>query len=167
MPSSFKSAAITKVTTESHTILDAKFADDDTLLLLLQSNLDDKPCSIVSIPHGPSTPLTISYAPFAASKLDTALLPNGRPVSESLQEEVTIMPDIIEEHTRHVFEGRFTPLKLVVNGRRDRRVVVVLGSDRKHYRVLDLDYTEGKGDDGSGDKEADSEAESDVEMAEP
>jgi anaphase-promoting complex subunit 4 len=43
-------------------------------------------------------------------------------------------------HTKHVFERRFTPLKLVVNGRKGRRVAVVLGSDCKHYRVLDLDF---------------------------
>ena len=58
---------------------------------------------------------------------------------------------MITKHTRHVFEGRFTPLKLVVNGRKNRRVVVVLGSDRKHYRVLDLDFKSRKG----GEKEED------------
>jgi anaphase-promoting complex subunit 4 len=63
------------------------------------------------------------------------------------------------QYTRHVFEGRFTPLKLVVNGRKGRRVVVVLGSDRKHYRVLDLDFK--KGDDNE-DKEGDGDE--DVEM---
>lgn len=35
-------------------------------------------------------------------------------------------------------------MKLIVNGRKGRRVVVVLGSDRKHYRVLDLDFRETK-----------------------
>lgn len=40
-----------------------------------------------------------------------------------------------------MFEGRFTPFKLIVNGRKGRRVIVVLGSDRKHYRVLDMDFS--------------------------
>jgi anaphase-promoting complex subunit 4 len=61
---------------------------------------------------------------------------------------------MIQKHTRHVFEGRFIPLKLIVNGRKGRRVIVVLGSDRKHYRVLDMDFSmrkDGEGrDDGSG-----------------
>jgi anaphase-promoting complex subunit 4 len=59
-----------------------------------------------------------------------------------------------------VFEGRFTPLRLVVNGRKGRRVVVVLGSDRKHYRVLDLDFK--KGDEE--DEASEGEEEGDVEM---
>jgi anaphase-promoting complex subunit 4 len=60
-----------------------------------------------------------------------------------------------------VFEARFTPLRLVVNGRKGRRVVVVLGSDRRHYRVLDLDYGEGavEEDDVEGEGEG-----GDVEM---
>lgn len=56
-----------------------------------------------------------------------------------------------------MFEGRFTPLKLVVNGRRGRRVIVVLGSDRKHYRVLDMDFRkrEGRGEEGEGSEDED------------
>lgn len=48
----------------------------------------------------------------------------------------------MQQCTIHVFEreGRFTPAKLVVNGRKERRVVVVLARDGKHYRVLDMDY---------------------------
>jgi anaphase-promoting complex subunit 4 len=72
---------------------------------------------------------------------------------------VSVTQDMAAQYTRHVFEGRFTPLKLVVNGRKGRRVVVVLGSDRKHYRVLDLDFK--KGDDNE-DKEGDGDE--DVEM---
>jgi anaphase-promoting complex subunit 4 len=71
------------------------------------------------------------------------------------------------KHTRHVFEGRFTPLRLVVNGRKGRRVVVVLGSDRKHYRVLDLDFSEKtKGGREGGEGGESSKEDSDVEMGE-
>jgi anaphase-promoting complex subunit 4 len=82
----------------------------------------------------------------------------------------------VEKYTRNVFQGRFTPLKLIVNGRKGRRVIVVLGSDRKHYRVLDMDYRMKKKnknkedyDEGDGsESESESEAEDrdgDVEMA--
>ena len=67
----------------------------------------------------------------------------------------------MQQYTIHVFEreGRFTPAKLVVNGRKGRRVIVVLAKDGKHYRVLDMDYpnqqeeeeTEGEGDGDDGD----------------
>jgi hypothetical protein len=62
-------------------------------------------------------------------------------VSPSSRSTIHITPESVEKYTRHVFDGRFTPLKLVVNGRKDRRVIVVLGSDRKHYRILDMDYS--------------------------
>lgn len=60
-------------------------------------------------------------------------------------------------------EARFEPAKLIVNGRKGRRVVVVLAQDGKHYRVLDLDYSslregEGEGDDeGEGGMDGDGE----------
>ena len=94
------------------------------------------------------------------------LLPKGRPAPPSSRHTVTITSALTQKHTRHVFEGRFTPLRLVVNGRKGRRVIVVLGSDRKHYRVLDMDFkmkrTKGMGNEGDGDAEGKgSESESD------
>jgi anaphase-promoting complex subunit 4 len=58
---------------------------------------------------------------------------------------------------------------MIVNGRKGRRVIVVLGSDRKHYRVLDMDYWKGGrrvGDeeDGEGEGEGVEDAEGDTEM---
>lgn len=103
------------------------------------------------------------------SILSSTLLPDGARAPDTVRVNHDISPEVVDKYTRHVFEGRFTPLKLVVNGRKGRRVVVVLGSDRKHYRVLDLDYRrEGRGvgvssgsEDGDGDEE---EGEGDVEM---
>lgn len=57
---------------------------------------------------------------------------------------------------------------MIVNGRKGRRVVVVLGSDRKHYRVLDLDYdgSGGRvdGESNEGDDGEEGNGEGDVEM---
>ncbi|EOD47257.1 putative anaphase-promoting complex component cut20 apc4 protein [Neofusicoccum parvum UCRNP2] len=56
---------------------------------------------------------------------------------------------------RHVFPAseRFAPVKIDVNGRKDRRVVCVLGDDLKHYKIYDLDYESGK--EGEGDTTVD------------
>jgi anaphase-promoting complex subunit 4 len=47
-----------------------------------------------------------------------------------------------------------------VNGRKGKRAIVVLGSDRKHYRVLDMDFRKG----GGGAESDGEDEEGDVEM---
>lgn len=46
---------------------------------------------------------------------------------------------------RHTFgpEDMLKPLKIEINGRRNRRFVVVVGDDLRQLRILDLDYSEG------------------------
>ncbi|KAJ5047724.1 anaphase-promoting complex, cyclosome, subunit 4-domain-containing protein [Bipolaris maydis] len=144
-------------------ILDAKFADDENLLVLLQLSPSDgdrkkhsKPTNvIVSLPYTPTTvsPMDkqhqqhqkeqlIYFTPISSpAAVPSCLLPQGKPVAHSSRQTIPVTPEDVEKYTRHVFEGRFTPLKLVVNGRKDRRVIVVLASDRKHYRILDMDYS--------------------------
>ncbi|KAF2026229.1 hypothetical protein EK21DRAFT_74700 [Setomelanomma holmii] len=170
-------------------ILDAKFADDTQLLVLLHLGSNDKDgvrdC-ILSIPYTPSqtpgTPHTattattakqaLTYTPIPHTSLQSHLLPTGTPVPSTHRPTTDLTHAQIQTCTRHVFEGRFTPLKLVVNGRKGRRVIVVLGSDRKHYRVLDMDFRKGgKAEDGSGGESEDGEEEDgdgdgDVEMGE-
>ncbi|KAH9869907.1 hypothetical protein J1614_006828, partial [Plenodomus biglobosus] len=142
------------------TILDAKFADDKTMFILLQSSRstnakDEAPTSniLVSLPYTSSTqhPI-IQYT----TQPGLSLLPSAP--APTLPDPMRVPQATVDKHTRHVFEGRFTPLKLVVNGRKGRRVVVVVGSDRKHFRVLDMDFKTG-GESGEEDEE------SDVEMA--
>lgn len=45
------------------------------------------------------------------------------------------------ERPRHIFPTtlRFKPTALEINGRKDRRTIYVLGEDRRHYKILDLD----------------------------
>jgi anaphase-promoting complex subunit 4 len=176
------------------TILDAKFADDKTLLLLLQQQhqqqqsttkgekKQEKKNLILSLPYTPPPPTShiqtrnhspvIQYTPLPSDSLSSTLLPRGAAAPTSMRQTIAITPHVIEKHTRHVFEGRFTPLKLVVNGRKGRRVIVVLGSDRKHYRVLDMDYRQRKarteGEDGSEGSETEDDGgmgDGDVEMS--
>jgi anaphase-promoting complex subunit 4 len=112
------------------------------------------------------TPNLITYAPPTTTPAGTdaspRLLPFGSAAPASSRHRVRIDAATVRAHTRHVFEAHFTPLRLVVNGRKGRRVVVVLGSDRRHYRVLDLDYGEERA--GEGDGEEEEEEEGDVEM---
>jgi anaphase-promoting complex subunit 4 len=198
LPKDIHSYAITTLdfshTGNSTTILDAKFADDKTLLLLLQQDQkqqqDTNPGKqqsktlIISIPytpppHPPShiqtrnhSPL-IQYTPLPSEHLPSTLLPRGAAAPTALRQTVAMTPHVIEKHTRHVFEGRFTPLKLIVNGRKGRRVIVVLGSDRKHYRVLDMDYRQrrarAEGEDGTDGSETEEDGggmgDGDVEMS--
>ncbi|KAF2124778.1 hypothetical protein P153DRAFT_350031, partial [Dothidotthia symphoricarpi CBS 119687] len=147
-------------------IIDAKFADDTTILVLLHCSSPDSnlilalPYTSTPTPSSTSAPTPlISYTP---TPHPPHTLPHGAPPPPSSRAKTHITPQIIEKHTRHVFEGRFTPLKLVVNGRKGRRVIVVLGSDRKHYRVLDMDFAarkEGGGEAETGDVGESSEGE--------
>jgi anaphase-promoting complex subunit 4 len=98
-------------------------------------------------------PQPITYTPLPPSKLPTLLLPTGSAPPASTRPIISFSASAIAPLTRHVFDTRFTPLKIRVNGRVGRRVILVLGSDRKHYRVLDMDFRAGKGN-GKG-KEAD------------
>ncbi|KAJ4360137.1 uncharacterized protein N0V89_000697 [Didymosphaeria variabile] len=170
LPSSLRAASVTTLKVEAYLILDAKFADDASLLLLLQSIGSPKTCSIVSFAYGPfgdeasaKGDQNIAYTALDTKTIQSTLLPGGRALPASARQTVDLTAEMILKHTRHVFERRFTPLRLIVNGRKGRRVVVVLGSDRKHYRVLDLDFNEKRG--VEREEEVSSGEDSDVEMA--
>ncbi|KAH7128403.1 anaphase-promoting complex, cyclosome, subunit 4-domain-containing protein [Dendryphion nanum] len=205
LPKSLHTYAITSLSFEpqNSTILEAKFADDKNMLVLLQTRPDkdtdtddtanQKPKNVLLIiPYttptlaqkslfGSTTPTPsskptststststssvppIPYHPLDASITASLLLPTGTPTPLSYRHDHVFSAEEVKKFTRHVFDARFTPLKMVVNGRKGRRVVLVLGSDRKHYRVLDLDFREekgkgakeggGEGEEGEGDEE--------------
>ncbi|KAF1942916.1 hypothetical protein EJ02DRAFT_502472 [Clathrospora elynae] len=195
LPKDLHNHAISTLAFPSSTtkILDAKFADDTHLLVLLQlassaekTTHKEKETTnlIISLSYTPTsttsspTAFSIPYSPLPTSTLASTLLPHSSPTARSTRQIIAITADMIRKHTRHVFEGRFTPLKLVVNGRKGRRVVVVLGSDRKHYRVLDMDFKtreskdgkkagengDGEGNSNGSDTEEDGDGDGDVDM---
>jgi anaphase-promoting complex subunit 4 len=134
-------------------ICDAKFADDKNLLVLLQTGITTIVNTIICLTYTSSFPPStspIAYTPLSTPSLQSTLLPKGNAPPFSSRHAIPITRETVDKHTRHIFEGRFTPLKLVVNGRKGRRVIVVLGSDRKHYRVLDMDFGAKKGGEDSG-----------------
>lgn len=135
------------------TILDVKFADDAALLVLIHSahskdhkdEGDIQGYRILRLPYNITTqsdspPLT--YHTLPTSETANHLLPAGSAPASSSRTMTSLTPAAVQQYTIHVFEreGRFTPAKLAVNGRKGRRVVVVLAKDGKHYRVLDMDY---------------------------
>lgn len=139
------------------TILDAKLADDTTLLVLIHctpskrtaKSANDDPDihghRILRIPYNTTahteTP-PLSYHSLPTAETANHLLPGGSAPASSSRVVTQLSPAMVQQYTIHVFEreGRFIPDKLVVNGRKGRRVVVVLAKDAKHYRVLDMDY---------------------------
>ncbi|KAL5115682.1 hypothetical protein ACEQ8H_006394 [Pleosporales sp. CAS-2024a] len=166
------------------TLVDAKFADDSHLLVLLHITDDDDDNDhhhhhnhnklfatlLCCLPYTPDTlksALRLEYTPLPAHVVAQTLLPDGVEVKGegegedepggSMRVKHCVSMDMVQRYTRHVFKGRFRPLKLIVNGRKGRRVIVVLGSDCKHYRVLDMDYkrTGAGADETSGSEEED------------
>ncbi|KAL0259521.1 hypothetical protein SLS55_005258 [Diplodia seriata] len=120
-------------------IVDIKFVDDSTFMALLRR--DDR------------TPSTLHHSlELLSQSASRYSLPDGTPPpDDSRQSWVMDTPDDWAVFVKHVFPSseRFTPVKIDINGRKDRRVVCVLGNDLKHYKVYDLDYDiekEGEGD---------------------
>jgi anaphase-promoting complex subunit 4 len=52
----------------------------------------------------------------------------------------------MQQCIKHTFaaDDRLRPVKIEVNGRKNRRFVVVLGEDCRQMRIFDLDYKEGE-----------------------
>lgn len=136
------------------------FADNSSLLVLLHIPESDQSHSsdgesitghrILRIPYAPShtiiastgssTDESIPYITLPAESASEHILPTGTPPSPG--QATPVSPSQVQDYTIHVFahRERFVPSKLVVNGRKGRRALVVLAEDGKHYRVLDLDY---------------------------
>ncbi|KAF2085557.1 hypothetical protein K490DRAFT_46593 [Saccharata proteae CBS 121410] len=132
-------------------IKDVKFIDDSALMLLFKAR---EASYLITFPYnqdGSDGHIASLYRcdPNSASP-STVGLPDGEcpPVQARPIWRVETIDDLLP-HVKHVFPAseRFSPIKIDVNGRKDRRVVCVLGDDLKHFKVYDLDY-EGEGLEG-------------------
>ncbi|CAI6336371.1 unnamed protein product [Periconia digitata] len=176
--------ATTTISVPGYRVLDAKFADDTDLLILLKpsapttdTNEETPPSILLSIPYTTAS-TSSSFPPHASPSLlrilfsespnSPPLLPSTSTTSSSAPQSstLTLSPPDIESLTKHVFTPRFSPLKIVVNGRKGRRVLCVVGEDRRHVSVLDLDYREGdeRLDDDDDDSDEGIEGDGDVVM---
>lgn len=172
LPRDLHSHSIARLSFPGSTITDLSFADDSALLVLLHTPKPDQNDEndmhghrIVRIPYAPSHHdgeggTQIPYSTLPATSASKHLLPSGVPPPSSKQETTQLSASLARTYTIHAFPPgeRFVPHKLIVNGRKGRRVVVVLARDGKHYRVLDLDYPgqrkEGEGDDEGVEEDA-------------
>ncbi|KAF2815774.1 uncharacterized protein BDZ99DRAFT_505466 [Mytilinidion resinicola] len=174
-PNSVRSCDTTTLQFGSGTVLDVKFADDAELIALV--HVEDS-SYLLSIPYNPNLPLIPSpstslqplpplpYHPLSSPTFFPAAPDQSQPNVPALD---LSDPARLKPYIKHIFANDgFEPEEIVVNGRKDRRVVAVLEKARRRVRVLDLGYREDEnkkreGDGGTEDVE-DSESASDVDM---
>ncbi|KAF2104344.1 hypothetical protein NA57DRAFT_70554 [Rhizodiscina lignyota] len=133
-------------------VRDIKFVDDQMLIALVATQRESL---LVSLPYGrvsgESDPAmhfeSVVYSSIPSRNTDATMVKIKKPQAS---EEASVAWDTTNsgpprKHVIHAFsaDSRFRPVHLNVNGRRDRRVVCVLGDDLKHYKVFDLDTAEG------------------------
>ncbi|KIW04896.1 hypothetical protein, variant [Verruconis gallopava] len=139
-------------------ICDLKFEDDQSLMLLVTQ---DDHRHLVSIPYTES----ISASFIKGRDAELCQVPDGQALNTN-RNGYSISDHEMKRYTKHTFEpdDRFHPLKIEVNGRRNRRFVVALGEDKRMMRIFDLDYSEdeiphnrqpGVGLDRPGDEDSD------------
>ncbi|KAI9766935.1 MAG: hypothetical protein M1840_006232 [Geoglossum simile] len=152
-----------RIVFDNAVIRDLKFIDDIHLMLIYQNSAGSNLLNIAYslLPSDDLNPLhfrTLTIHP----EPSTGALATLTPTESQVERALNINPGNIGTYSRHHFpatETGFVPERLEVNGRKGRRVVCVLGRDRLHYRVFDLD---GGGDVGEVGAEAD-EVDVDVE----
>lgn len=86
---------------------------------------------------------TVSDHPTKSSLIDFEL-PNGQP--SAVGPAIRLSLAQIERFVKHKFDAgeHFRPLMMEVNGRKDRRVICVVGEGLRQYRILDLDFQAGQ-----------------------
>ncbi|KAE9966098.1 hypothetical protein BLS_007224 [Venturia inaequalis] len=121
-------------------ILDVKFVDDEHLMLLLH---DGDYTHLASFKYRGNQPDIVldKNVPKAHKQ---AQLPHGSPFQIPVHDVQAGALDW-RSRVRHTFgpEDMLKPLKIEINGRQNRRFVVVVGDDLRQLRILDLDYSEG------------------------
>ncbi|KAI9675657.1 MAG: hypothetical protein M1817_001024 [Caeruleum heppii] len=123
-------------------IKDAKFVDDEQIMILWKGPDASHLLSIAYARSSESEP-GLFYAPLVPSSSSQINLP---PVSTIPDSIVTLLDEeVVAKHSHHCFpqSASFYPTKLEINGRKGRRVVCVLAQDRMKYRIYDLDTGSG------------------------
>jgi len=124
-------------------ILDLKFVDDDHIMLLLNEN---DIFHLISLKYRGENP-DFELIDEVQSDYDQAKLPHGTS-RKIIAPKLQIPLERIGLYIKHTFTAndRLKPLKIEVNGRKDRRFVLVVGEDLRQLRILDLDFKEGHQD---------------------
>ncbi|QDS77693.1 hypothetical protein FKW77_003762 [Venturia effusa] len=121
-------------------ILDVKFVDDERLMLLLH---DGDYTHLASFNYRGDQP-DIALDTNVQELPEQSQLPHGSPFPIPSHDIHAGALDW-RSRIRHTFgpEDMLKPLKIEINGRQDRRFIVVVGDDLRQLRILDLDYSEG------------------------
>jgi hypothetical protein len=120
-------------------ILDAKFLNDESLLVLLESSADVT--CLISFPHrNPDPSLNFEYESVTGQIKNMNLLKGACPKITSIGDLSDLAA--ISKHVRYEFNGKedsFKPIKIEVTGRKSRGVCVLVGADGKQMRIYDID----------------------------
>ncbi|KAI9721737.1 MAG: hypothetical protein M1812_002072 [Candelaria pacifica] len=129
---------------------DAKFVDNERIMVLYcshgetKANVKDTGHSrLLSIPYNADLedPFGLQYSPWSTSTAGDEGA-NSEPLLDLRDSEG------MRHYLQHSFPPNetWTPERLEVNGRRGRRALCVLGADRIHYKIFDLDGGSSKED---------------------
>lgn len=104
----------------------------------------DDSSRLLSLPYKPSTVdgggiLAYKDLSFSVSETDVSNDQNSNTEVDAHFDQAFLQP-----YTKHVFatSGGFKPAKIEVNGRKNRRICVVLGEDGRQMRIHDLDFND-------------------------
>jgi anaphase-promoting complex subunit 4 len=81
-----------------------------------------------------------SVLPWAEAEVSSSILPNGEAIQIKSHWTLT-EPEDWERYTLHTFhldKDSFTPVRIEINGRKNRRTCVVMGEDQRQVRIYDL-----------------------------
>jgi anaphase-promoting complex subunit 4 len=115
------------------------FVDDGHILALVEFESSSKLLSIPIPTRGDSYGL--NFAPLSCSAADMKW-PHGRVPEVMLHCDLS--DEAIKTLTKHTFlqDGSFLPKHFEVNGRKNRRLCVMVGADLRQFGVFDLDRSE-------------------------
>ncbi|KAH0543232.1 hypothetical protein FGG08_002396 [Glutinoglossum americanum] len=150
---------VARIIFDDAAIKDLKFVDDSHIMLIYEDPGELAP-DCHELPSITSTYRSFTVAGSNLLNVTYSLSPDVDYHTAALKSETitgaltTIIPESQGSRALHIHEGNihefschffpateagFVPEMLEINGRKGRRVVCVLGRDRLHYRVFDLD----------------------------
>ncbi|EEP77994.1 conserved hypothetical protein [Uncinocarpus reesii 1704] len=141
-----------KISFQKGSIMDIKFVEDGTIMLLWSDGNTPALNHLIQIPYKPDVDPSFSLNYVKRDHSDHLAL-----------EEQIIYLDLLTPSSHHASFVRHTfpqrenmePLHIEVNGRRGRRVVCVLYSDRQWYSVFDIDSVDDRDDEDEEDIDED------------
>jgi anaphase-promoting complex subunit 4 len=143
VPKSVKSCEAITIGIPEGRIQNLHFLDDCHILVLVEFK---KSARLLSIPISPATGASsgLKFAPVSCTAAEMKW-PNGRVAD--IKSHLNLSSDAIETFTKHKFslDGSFLPKHFEVNGRKDRRLCVMIGQDLRQFGVFDLDSSENGG----------------------